>query len=411
MGHYKSECRSSGNQQPRQGGIPQPEKKQIAEAQISEEKEINTIFTVAASRATQTDPPIHECPTCQGEDIRACRYHPGHPRSVLAIMKGCTCHENNPVKCSEHPGYLEGLTPSEADQFEKLAQKYDEEILKQGIEINPDVTREEIEAVMKIKAEEDELEGLTARMKEYLRKTSKAKEAEDIPNKREWKVETRSQDNHETQHWTFCTDDWCGTHRNAKMDSGYWPQPKKKEEEASEGDEPTEENECICEEEPQWPEWPRSCYLHPNSARSQEAIKQGCMCYSSIVCDVHEALEIGLEPDDTKFGRHDSSSKTDPFYGKEEIWKRYDQLRALCGERYWPQFYLSKHGDIDLASITNYEEFGNYSALHQKVRTIQEPELRREKERLLTELRNQTAKFIMKTRPKGMEDTKRNQVP
>lgn len=124
------------------------------------------------------------------------------------------------------------------------------------------------------------------------------------------------------------------------------------------------------------------------------------MCYSSVVCDLHEGLGIGLEPSHEKSKQLDSSDKADLFDGKEEIWERYNRLQTLYNKkkRYWPHFYLSKHGDIDLVSITSYEEFGHYSALYQKVRTINNEKLRTEKRRLLTELRNQTAKFIMKTR-------------
>lgn len=50
------------------------------------------------------------------------------------------------------------------------------------------------------------------------------------------------------------------------------------------------QSECCCEKEPEWPNHPRSCYIHPDSERSLQARNKGCTCYSAQDCELHTAL-------------------------------------------------------------------------------------------------------------------------
>ncbi|RYO82879.1 hypothetical protein DL762_006400 [Monosporascus cannonballus] len=183
-------------------------------------------------KSKNDNPEYEDCLICQDFEVRACKYHPGQTASRIAIELGCQCHLDS--------------------------QKY--EMHTEDGQLRPNISSHG-----QLSPELCELPECTIHKK------------------------TPSVNPYDLLHFTACYQDDYLIHLRAKEDNDFWP--------GWNDETPTEpDDECRCTEIPRWPEYPRSCYLHPESERSQKVISQGCLCYSPMLCIQHELLDMGTPP-------------------------------------------------------------------------------------------------------------------
>lgn len=131
---------------------------------------------------------------------------------------------------------------------------------------------------------------------------------------------------HENLHWSFCKKYNCHYHQQAKDNAGYDPADD------SDTDE-SEEDPCNCYRK--HPKHPYACPVHPDTAKSRQAIQQGCMCYTHVICELHEP---GTPVPSEKQDKGEGTSQYQPDNQEPDILQ--ELLRAFptdckIGKRKW----------------------------------------------------------------------------